>query len=90
MPFTIDDFPIEVNRPKIDVVLPEGTHVLELVVEDSAGLKSAPDRVVITVKREAFPEPKVLSITPALACGARRSRPLSMARTCSTCARFAL
>jgi hypothetical protein len=64
MPFTIDDFPIEVNRPKIDVVLPEGTHVLELVVEDSAGLRSAPDRVVITVKREAFPEPRVLSITP--------------------------
>lgn len=64
MPFTIDDFPIEVNRPKIDVTLPEGTHVLELVVEDSAGLKSAPDRVVITVKREAFPEPRAISITP--------------------------
>jgi hypothetical protein len=64
MPFTLDDFPLEVNRPQIDVMLPEGTHVLELVVEDSAGLKSAPDQVVITVKREAFPEPKVLSITP--------------------------
>jgi hypothetical protein len=64
MPFTLDDFPLEVNRPQIDVVLPEGTHVLELVVEDSAGLKSAPDQVVITVKREAFPEPRVLSITP--------------------------
>jgi hypothetical protein len=64
MPFTLDDFPLEVNRPQIDVVLPEGTHVLELVVEDSAGLKSAPDQVVITVKREPFPEPRVLSITP--------------------------
>jgi hypothetical protein len=64
MPFTLDDFPLEVNRPRIDVVLPEGTHVLELVVEDSAGLKSAPDQVVITVKREAFPMPRVLSITP--------------------------
>jgi len=64
MPFTLDDFPLEVNRPQIDVVLPEGEHVLELVVEDSAGLKSAPDKVKITVKHEAFPEPKVLSITP--------------------------
>ena len=45
MPFTIDDFPIEVNRPEIDVILPVGTHVLELIVEDSAGYKSAPDRV---------------------------------------------
>jgi hypothetical protein len=64
MPVTLDDFPLEVNRPQIDVVLPEGTHVLELVVEDSVGLKSAPDQVVITVKHEAFPEPRVLSITP--------------------------
>lgn len=63
MPFTIDDFPIEVNNPKIDVTLPEGTHVFELVVEDSAGLKSNPDRVIITVKREEVPEPKITGIT---------------------------
>jgi hypothetical protein len=64
MPFTIDDFPIEVNKPKIDVTLPEGTHVFELVVEDSAGLKSAPDRVIIIVKREEVPEPRITGITP--------------------------
>lgn len=64
MPFTIEDFPIEVNRPKIDVILPVGTHVLELVVEDSAGFKSAPDRVTITVKREKIPEPTIAAIDP--------------------------
>jgi hypothetical protein len=64
MPFTIDDFPIEVNRPKIDVILPVGTHVLELVVEDSAGFKSAPDRVTITVEKEEYPEPAITAIDP--------------------------
>jgi hypothetical protein len=64
MPFSIEDFPIEVNQPKIDVILPVGTHVLELVVEDSAGFKSAPDRVTITVEKEKYPEPAVTGIEP--------------------------
>ncbi len=63
MPFSIEDFPIEVSEPKIDVNLPEGRYIFELVVEDSAGLKSTPDQVVITVKREIIPEPKITGIT---------------------------
>ena len=50
MAYTIDDFPIETEQPEIEVTLPLGRHVLELVVEDSAGLRSAPDTVVITVE----------------------------------------
>lgn len=64
MPFSIEDFPIEVNHPKIDVTLPVGTHVFELVVEDSAGLRSAPDRVTVVVQREATVKPEITSITP--------------------------
>jgi predicted flap endonuclease-1-like 5' DNA nuclease len=47
---------IVATTPKIEVILPIGRHVLELVVEDSAGLRSEPDRVVITVEQEAVPE----------------------------------
>lgn len=64
MPYTIEDLPLETNNPRIDVTLPEGTHVLELVVTDSAGLESAPDRVIITVKRAEIPEPFISHITP--------------------------
>ncbi len=42
-------FPIETNEPTIEVDLPVGTHVLELIVEDSAGLRSEPDIVTIVV-----------------------------------------
>ena len=42
-------FPLTTNSPQIEVTLPVGENVLELVVEDSAVLRSAPDRVVITV-----------------------------------------
>ncbi|MBN1812233.1 MAG: hypothetical protein JXA14_10390 [Anaerolineae bacterium] len=56
-------FPIEVTEPTVDVVLPVGTHVLELVVEDSAGLKSAPAAVVVTVKKEVA-EPLIKGIVP--------------------------
>jgi Bacterial Ig-like domain (group 2) len=44
-------FPFETDQPEFEVTLPVGRHVLELVVEDSAGLRSAPDTVVITVKK---------------------------------------
>ncbi len=44
-------FPFETNEPKVEVTLPVGRHVLELVVEDSAGLRSAPATVVITVQK---------------------------------------
>jgi len=52
----ITKFPLTTNSPQIEVTLPVGENVLELVVEDSAGLRSEPDRVVITVEQEAVPE----------------------------------
>jgi hypothetical protein len=44
-------FPIETTNPKVEVTLPVGQHVLELIVVDSAGLRSAPATVVITVQK---------------------------------------
>jgi hypothetical protein len=49
--FDYNDFPIETDLPQIEVTLPAGRHVLELVVEDSAGLQSAHSTVVITVEQ---------------------------------------
>lgn len=62
MAYNIEDFPIETTDEQIEVILPLGRHVLELVVEDSAGLRSAPDTVVITVERKAAPE--IIDINP--------------------------
>ena len=42
-------FPRETTEPQLEVTLEVGTHVLELVVEDSAGNLSEPDTVTITV-----------------------------------------
>jgi hypothetical protein len=64
MPYSIEDLPIETSEPRLDLTLPVGTHVFELVVTDSAGLESAPDRVIITVKREEIPGPFISDITP--------------------------
>lgn len=47
----LTQFPLETTEPKIEVTLPVGRHVLELIVEDSAGLRSAPTTVVITVQK---------------------------------------
>ncbi len=52
-------FPLETTEPKIEVTLPVGRHVLELVVEDSAGLRSAPDTVVIEVKKVIITSPTI-------------------------------
>jgi hypothetical protein len=49
--FNFNDFPIETDQAQIEVIFPVGRHVLELVVEDSAGLQSAPSTVVITVEQ---------------------------------------
>ena len=46
----ITRFPLETDQPVVEVTLPPGTHVLELVVEDSAGLRSEPDTVTITIE----------------------------------------
>lgn len=56
-------FPIETTEAKIQVTLPIGLHVLELVVEDSAGLRSAPDQVIIEV-RKAVALPTITGILP--------------------------
>jgi len=44
-------FPIDTDKPTLEVTLPVGTHTLQLVVEDSAGKISVPDSVVVTVVR---------------------------------------
>lgn len=63
--YTIKDFPIETDQPQIDVSLPVGTHVLELIVEDSAGMKSAPSYVTITVvKEKEVTKPRITGISP--------------------------
>jgi acetolactate synthase small subunit len=59
MTYTIEDFPIETEQPRIKVTLPPGRHHLQLVVEDSAGLMSDPDTVVITVRQV-----RITGITP--------------------------
>jgi hypothetical protein len=67
MAYTIDDFPISTEAPQIEVTLPVGTHVLELVVEDSAGLRSLPDTVVITVEPAAVSDAAITGIEPTSA-----------------------
>lgn len=57
-------FPFETDQPRVDVTLPVGTHVLELVVVDSAGIASEPDRVTVTVEREQVAA-RIDRITPS-------------------------
>ena len=64
MPYTLSDFPIETSEPTIEVTLPPGRHVFELVVEDSAGLKSLPDRVTVVIQKEPVPLPIISDIRP--------------------------
>jgi hypothetical protein len=62
----ITRFPLETDQPVVEVTLPPGRHVLELVVEDSAGLRSEPDTVTITIENVL---PVISGIEPA---GARQ------------------
>jgi len=64
MAYNLSDFPLSTEEPRIEVNLPVGTHVLELVVEDSAGLRSLPDTVIITVEPEEIPAAIISSIEP--------------------------
>lgn len=64
MPYKLEDFPIKVSEPHIEVTLPEGRHIFELVVVDTAGLRSLPDRVVINVKHEKPAPPTVAKLSP--------------------------
>ncbi len=56
-------FPLTTESPQIEVTLPVGKNVLELVVEDSAGLRSEPDRVTITVIHQ-HAMPAIRGISP--------------------------
>ncbi len=58
----LTQFPLETTEPTIEVTLPVGRHVLQLIVEDNAGLRSAPATVVITVQKA---EEIVVSVFPA-------------------------
>ena len=60
----ITRFPLETDEPVVEVNLPPGRHVLELVVEDSAGLRSEPDTVTITIENVL---PVITAINPATA-----------------------
>ncbi len=66
-------FPIETDQPQIEVTLPPGTHTLELVVEDSAGLRSEPDTVTITVQEEQL-LPEITGIEPSNGTAGRSIR----------------
>ncbi len=66
-------FPLETDQPRVEVTLPPGRHVLELVVEDSAGLRSEPDTVTITV-REELPLPEIAGISPSSGVAGRSVR----------------
>ena len=56
-------FPQNSADPKLDVTLPLGTHILQLVVRDDVGTESAPDTVVIHVMPQP-PETMITHITP--------------------------
>ncbi len=62
------NFPFETTEPKVEVTLPVGRHTLQLVVEDSAGLRSEPATVVIEVKRflPTIITPTITHITPTI------------------------
>jgi hypothetical protein len=77
-------FPIETDQPVIEVTLPVGRHVLELVVEDSAGLRSAPDTVVITVQRADAVAVAVAPVTAALLAGAQQQFAAAVTGTSNT------
>ena len=85
--FDYNDFPIETDQPQIEVTLPVGRHVLELVVEDSAGLQSAPSTVVITVEQAP---PVINQIQPNSSSRAKRYKQQFWERTCWASARCPL
>jgi hypothetical protein len=59
---SLTKFPFETETPQVDVTLPVGVHTLTLLVEDDAGMWSAPDSVVITIER--IPRPEIERIAP--------------------------
>ena len=63
MPLT--KFPLDTDEPRIDVVLPVGTHKFKLTVVDDAGMRSQPDIIVIRV--EARQPPGVTNVAPEAA-----------------------
>lgn len=57
-------FPVESAKAQIDVTLPVGTHVLELVVEDSAGAVSDPVTIVVIVEPDPGTGPLMADFAP--------------------------
>ncbi|HET6421537.1 MAG TPA: helix-hairpin-helix domain-containing protein [Geobacteraceae bacterium] len=65
---TLTNFPFDTTEPKVQVTLPVGRHTLQLIVEDSAGLRSEPATVVIEVKQftPTIITPTITHITPTI------------------------
>ncbi|MEZ4633756.1 MAG: hypothetical protein R2873_06135 [Caldilineaceae bacterium] len=76
-------FPQNSADPKLDVTLPLGTHILQLVVRDDVGTESAPDTVVIHVMPQP-PETMITHITPNEGAAATLSTLRSTAKGCAT------
>lgn len=61
---SLTTFPFEQDKPQINVTLPVGTHVLELVVEDSAGAVSDPVTIVVIVEPDPGTAPLIADFAP--------------------------
>ena len=57
-------FPFEWDKPEMQVTLPVGTHVLELVVKDSAGMTSDPVTIVVIVEPDTGKGPIIDDFGP--------------------------
>ena len=55
---------VESHEPEMQVTLPVGTHVLELVVQDSGGEESPPVTIVVIVEPDTGKEPIIDDFAP--------------------------
>ena len=63
---------------QIQVELPVGTHVLEVVVEDSAGTPSDPVTIVVIVDPDPRSEPRIIDFAPKRLHIGKRSDPFTI------------
>lgn len=56
---------VESHEPEMQVTLPVGTHVLELVVQDSGGEESPPVTIVVIVEPDTGKEPIIDDFAPS-------------------------
>ncbi len=66
------------DEPQIQVELPVGTHVLELVVEDSAGALSDPVTIVVIVDPDPRNEPLITDFAPKRLLTGRTADPFTI------------